>query len=310
MWKRIWETIKKPPIWLIVITYVLTVIFAAVALVTLLFDNTQWWFLTICYASYVLAAISLAYAVYIAIRILPKTYKDVKAKLYENRVTGTLMKNYSLRTVLFSALSTLLSLSYAVYNGVICVIYHSPWYGALAVYYGLLLAMRGSIVLYHGKNRGKEREKRRDLHRYRFCGIALMVTIITLAAAVAQMVADGAGFVKPGIMIYVFATYTFIKLTMSIVNFIKAKKQHDFTVDALRNINAADACVSILALQTAMFHEFNDGVNQALANALTGSAVCLLVFTLGLYMVIRSVRVAKKNEEKKEEEENGTLQQI
>lgn len=309
MWKRVWETIKKPPIWLIAITYVCTVVFGAGSLVTLLLENTQWWFLTICYTSYALAAIFLSYAVYIAIRILPKTFKEIKTKLYEHRLTGTVLRNYGLRTVLTSALSTTLTLSYTVYNGVICVIYHSPWYGALAVYYGLLLAMRGTLLLYHGKNRGKEREKQRDLNRYRFCGIALMVMIITLSAAVVQMVRDGAGFEKPGILIYVFATYTFIKLAMSVHNFIKAKKQHDFTVDALRNINIADAFVSILALQTAMMHEFGDGVNAGLFNALTGSAVCLLVFALGLYMVIRSVRVAKKNKQQ-EEEVNGTLQQL
>lgn len=301
MWKTIWEKLKKPPIWLIVLTYICTVIFAAVSLISLAFDNTQWWFAAICYTSYAFAAIFLSYAVYIAIRILPKTYKDVKGKLYENRITSMLLKNYSLRTVLFACFSTALSLFYVVYNGVICVMYHSPWYGALAVYYGLLLAMRGTIVLYHGKNRGKERETRRDLKRYRFCGISLMITIITLSAAIVQMVVDGTGFVKPGIMIYVFAAYTFTKLAMAVHNFIKAKKQRDFTVDALRNINVADAFVSILALQTAMFHEFGTGAYEGIANALTGAGVCLVVFSIGLYMVIHSIRMNKKN---KEEENN------
>ncbi len=242
----------------------------------------------------------MSYAVYIAICILPKTYKDVKAKLYENRITGTLLRNYGLRTVLFAGFSTAISLFYVVYNGVICVMYHSPWYGALAVYYGLLLAMRGTIVLYHGKNRGKAREKHRDLKRYRFCGIALMITIITLSAAIVQMVADGTGFVRPGIMIYVFAAYTFTKLAMAVHNFIKAKKQRDFTVDALRNINVADAFVSILALQTAMFHEFGNGANEGVANALTGAGVCLVVFSLGLYMVIHSIRIKNKEEDNDE----------
>lgn len=308
MWKTLLQKLKKPPVWLLVLNYILTVVFCAVSIVTLFWDNGTWWYDTLCYTSYAVAAITLAYSTYTIIKVAPKTYRQAKEKLRENPITGKLMRNYGLRTVIFAAFSTLISLSYAVYNGVVSLLYHSPWYGALAVYYLLLLAMRGSIVLYHGKHRGRERQRLTDIRKYRFCGVALMVMIITLSAAVVQMVVDGAGFEKPGIMIYVSAAYTFTKLTMAIVNFIKAKKQTDFTVDALRNINAADALVAVLALQTAMMYEFSDGTGAGLANALTGTAVCLLVFALGLYMVIRSVRATKKD--RKNGEENATEQEI
>ena len=96
-------------------------------------------------------------------------------------------------------------------------------------------------------------------------------------------------------MIYVAATYTFIKVTTSIVNFFKAKKQTDYTVEALRNVNVADAAVSVLALQTAMFHSFGgEGISTGVANALTGAAVCIVVFLLGVFMIVKGNKGLKK----------------
>jgi len=45
--------------------------------------------------------------------------------------------------------------------------------------------------------------------------------------------------------------------------------------------------VSILALQTAMFHSFGtEGMNTGLFNALTGGAVCALTIALGVFTIM------------------------
>ena len=98
-------------------------------------------------------------------------------------------------------------------------------------------------------------------------------------------------------MIYVAATYTFVKVTMSIVNFVRAKKQTDYTVEAVRNVNVADAAVSVLALQTSMFYEFGNGVATGFANALTGAAVCAVVLVLGIHMIVKGQKGLNKKEE-------------
>ena len=73
---------------------------------------------------------------------------------------------------------------------------------------------------------------------------------------------------------------------MSIINLFKARKQTDMTVQAIRNVNLADAAVSILALQTALLGTFSaDGVNVGLFNTLTGIAVSLLSIGIGVQMV-------------------------
>ena len=60
----------------------------------------------------------------------------------------------------------------------------------------------------------------------------------------------------------------------------------DLTVQAIRNVNLADAAVSILALQTALLGTFgSEGLNVSLFNTLTGIAVSLLSIGIGVQMI-------------------------
>ncbi len=293
--------------------YVLTVVVCAFSIVAAILttgdaigSKGKTLFAIFGYVSYGVAAVLLTYTVYTLVKILPKHYRTVKEKLREHKHIGKLMQNYGLRTVIFATFSAAVTLAFAAYHGVIAYLYHSVWFGALATYYIILLVIRGGIVLYHGKRRGKGRQKETDIRKYRGCGIGLMITISALSATIWEMVQNSAATRRAGLMIYVVATYTFYKITMSIVNFIKAKKQGDYTVDALRNINVADAAVALLALQASMLQEFSD-TGLPIFNILTGAGVCLFVFGLGLYMVIRSRHFTKKLKEETltGEETNG-----
>ena len=104
--------------------------------------------------------------------------------------------------------------------------------------------------------------------------------------------------------IFAYAAYAFYKITMSIVSFIRAHRQTDLTVRAIRNINLVDALVSILALQTAMLTTFGDGtINISLMNTMTGSVVGVASVAIGIYMIvsankkIKELRKEKKNNE-------------
>ena len=300
-WK-IWQKIKSPKAGVLALTYLLTALFCAFAITAAILSaeggalDGKIGFAVIGYVSYGVAALLLTYTVYTLVKILPKRYRMVKEKLRSHKRIGRLMQNYGLRTVIFVTFSVAVTLAFAAYHGVIACLYHSVWFGALATYYIILLFIRGGIVLYHGKRRGKERQKEMEIRKYRGCGIGLMITISALSATIWEMVQNSAATRRAGLMIYVVATYTFYKITMSIINFVKAKKQDDHTIDALRNINVADAAVALLALQASMLQEFSD-TGLPIFNILTGAGVCLLVFGLGLYMVIRSRHFSKKLQE-------------
>ena len=60
-------------------------------------------------------------------------------------------KDYLLKTVTFSIVSMLMGFAFALYNGVIGIVYRSLWNGAICVYYFLLAVIRATIVSLHRK---------------------------------------------------------------------------------------------------------------------------------------------------------------
>ncbi|MDE6472639.1 MAG: hypothetical protein K2L52_06390 [Clostridia bacterium] len=237
------------------------------------------------------------------------------ANKYE--LTREMLNNYGVRTVIFATFSFAISIAYGAYNFTLSVIESSVWYGVLAIYYILLAVMRGGVVVHHRKKRkaqkiGKvvENEKIKQIKKYRVCGIMLVIMMFAISIAVMEMISEHKTFEHAGYMIYASAMYTFYKVTVAIVHIVKAKKQSDMTVQAIRNINLADASVSLLALQTSMIHSFGDKDEVRFADTLngaTGAVVCALVFALGIYMIInaqKQLRLEKLNKDKNSTEED------
>ncbi len=294
MKNRLLEKLKNPQGSFLSVVFILTICvgIGSIGVLFIKYQGTFWEGGV--YALFTLSAVLLGYTMYALSVVFPRIKKKIIRLLNRNVITEKILKSYGFRTVLFSAFSMCISILYGLYNGVLAFWYHSVWYGALAGYYITLVFLRSGIVLYHGKRRGRERNTYLEIRKYRNCGWLLVSIIMALSAAVLQMVRNGAGFVHAGWTIYVFALYAFYKMTMSIINVVKANHFDDFTVQALRSVNLADALVSILALQTAMLLQFSDGKGMAVANAVTGSAVCVLVLTIGIFMIIRGNRYLKR----------------
>ncbi len=293
--KTFWEYFKRPKGKVLIWLYIITLLCIAGA-VGILFTNYLGSPLEIvAYALFALAALSLGYSVYTIVLYFPKIKTALQAKMRSYPLIAKLLDDFSMRTLVFAFGSLIISILYSLYNGVIAIIYSSGWYGSLAMYYIFLVLLRGGIGLYHGKHRNKERSEIVELKKYRTCGILLIATIWALLAAIIQMVVQNKGFAYLDLLIYVAAAYTFTKITLGILNVFKArKKQSGYTVQALRNISLADAAVSLLTLQTAMFHAFaQPSTMTQLANALTGSAVCLTVMAVGIYMIIKANKELK-----------------
>ena len=89
------------------------------------------------------------------------------------------------------------------------------------------------------------------------------------------------------IVMITLALYAFIKVTLGIINLVKASRQAASAWVCLRNISLADALVSICSLQRSMLVSFGDMAQQdiTLFNILTGSGVCIIVFMLGLNLI-------------------------
>lgn len=297
---KLLEWLKRPHGLRLIVLYAVTAMAAAGAvLFTLLPDDGSLLGIA-AYVLYAVAALCLALSVYTVVRLAPAVKKTVTEGLRKHAFTGKLLEQYGFRTIVFSVLSLTVSVGYAVFNGVIALLSPSVFYGALAGYYLLLVAMRGGTLFFHRKKKRLAQsessafaQQKAALVNYRLCGFLLIVLPLCLSFAIAETVRSQKAFEHAGMTIYVSAVYTFYKIIMSCYNFFRARKNDDYTVQTVRNVNLADAFVSVLALQTAMFHAFSTGQN-GMANALTGAAVCALTAALGIFMVVSATRKLKK----------------
>lgn len=299
MLKRIWDFFKAPRRWLFLIV---TGLFAgALTGVFLVLGDTgtSEKVNVFAYVLYALSAVLLAYFVYCIIYFIPRIKRSAKEQAQKHEFTRKLFGQYGFRTVAFAVVAFAISIGNAVVNGVLGIVYASLWFIALGAYYLLLSVMRGGILVYHGKKRKTNLEdspeliKRKEIKTYRTCGILLILLPVALSFAILEMVVSDRAFVKPGIMIYVASAYTFYKIIMSVYNFAKAHKSDDMTVRAIRNVNFADALVSVLALQTAMFHEFSPETGLGYANGIMGAIVCVLTVAVGIFMAVNGTKKLK-----------------
>ena len=219
--------------------------------------------------------------------------EKIKNKLNAGKYRRLL--EYDFRTVIFTVVSLAITTGYAVFYAVLGIALFSAWYAMLACYYGMIAVMRAFVVFYHG---GRRRHKTADRIKeeisrakiYGNCGIIIILLTLPLSFTILFMVADKIAFTRIGLMIYASATYTFYKIVMTVRHIVKARKSKDMTVRAIRSINLADTLVSVLALQTAMFHSFSQGTDVSVFNALTGAGVCLAQVIIGAILVYNGKR--------------------
>ncbi len=306
-WLKILRKLKDVKPWQRALIYLSTTVFCAAAILFAVFSGANLGLQIVSYVCYAFAALSLAYSLYLIVRAAP----TVKARLIERiKRVGfgkRLLEQYGFRTVVFAAVSLAINVAYVSFNAVLAIYFKAVWYGALAGYYALLTALRSGIVLYHRrKSKSDVLEeadiRKTELKKYRACGIMLTVIPFFLSFAILQMVTEGRAFVHMGWTSIAFAAYAFYKITMAIYNVIKARKQEDITVLALRNVGLADAFVSILALQTCLLYAYSEGAQYGYANALTGGAVCAATLVLGVIMIAQA---NKKTKELKRTTEDG-----
>lgn len=296
----------NPRIWFLLITIVIAIISTIFSTLIL----TQESFIDYIILGYIflgIMIITIGYSIYGIIKITPAVQERSLMWSDNHPFWNKLFTQYGFRTIILSIESFLINIAFAIYNGAIAIVAGSIWFGSLSAYYILLILLRGGILLYHSRRRKDIKNGqttidtfKKDTKVYGRCGIVFILLPLALSFAILQMVRADDSFVHAGVTIYIYAIYAFYKISIAIFNFIKTRTTHEMTVRASKNINLADAMVSILALQTAMFHEFDtgDSVNVATMNAITGAVVCALTAFIGIFMIIYSNQIINKYKEK------------
>ena len=187
------------------------------------------------------------------------------------------------RTLKFAVVSLVFNVAFAVYHLAMGAVSGSWWLTTVGSYY-LGLSMVRFVVL---------RSKSKERFIIKFTGWMLIILSIPLVGTVILSVVRDRGHRLHMSVMVAIAAYAFTKLTLATVKIIKARRSASAILITLRNISFANAFVSIFSLQRSMLVTFA-GMSETeivIMNAALGSAVCVLVFMLGLNLVRKRATV-------------------
>ena len=181
------------------------------------------------------------------------------------------------RNLKFALASLVFNMAFATYHLVMGLAASSWWLLTLGSYY-LVLSIVRFVVL---------RSKSGERFIAKFTGWMLILLTIPLVGTVILSVVRDRGHELHMIVMIAMAAYAFTKISLATIKFIKVRRSTSATLITLRNISFADAFVSIFALQRSMLVSF-EGMTEAeivIMNATLGSAVCVIVFLLGVNLL-------------------------
>lgn len=228
--KSFWKSLREPEWWQATILYLLTAGAIACDIFVILSEKTEEsGFAWLACSLYLISALLFVYAVYTFVYFIFRLKSKVKERAKRNAFFGALIENYAFRTFIFSTGSFVVNVGYAIFEGVLAFYSRSVWLAALAVYYGMLAFIRGGILV--GIRKGNKRygkdELSLEIHRIKMCrtsGILMLLLVFLPLGSLVKMMREGQGTIYSGEAIYASAAWAFYKITMAIVNLVKAKK--------------------------------------------------------------------------------------
>jgi len=283
-WKKIGKKLLFPPIWLMAL---LTI--ASAVLLTIIFVKGMEQSIP-AYVVYVLAFYTLSTVSIFCALVLPKQYKEIKQKIYDNPLGNRFMTDRVFRTNVSLSVSFVISMLYAGMNLLSWHMLKSYWFMVLVVYYVIMAVMRYLLVRYVriqkiGTNILGEWK------RSRICAYILLLINLSLSSAVLMILYQSKGYDYPGIMIYVMALYTFYSTIHAIVDIVKYHKLASPVMSTAKIVGLSGALVSMLNLETAMFTQFGADMspeNQRIFIILTGAGVSITVVTLSVILIVNA----------------------
>lgn len=289
-WKKIGKKLLFPPIWVLVILVVVTAVTVPYVLINDLSQSP------IAYAVYVVAFYTVCTVSVFFAMVLPKQYKQIRQKIFDNPLGNRYMTDAAFRTRISLYTSLGVNLLYVAVNIISYFLYRSMWFVCLAVYYSILAVMRFLLVRYVRVNKIGD-NRRGELKRSVLCSVILLTLNFFLSGAVLMIVYQNKGFQYHGVLIYVMAAYTFYITTHAIIDLFKYRRYHSPVMTTAKIITLSAALVSMLSLETAMFAQFGAEMarnDQRLMIMLTGAGVSITVIIMSVYMILRSTKEMKE----------------
>jgi len=222
---------------------------------------------------------------------LPFTIGRGKAWFNRHPKLTALLKNEELHFKLGLYFEQFINFAYGLFKIASGVIWGSAWIGCDGIY-NMAQAL---IQLFQILRRKYARTLVQQWKSYRFCGVLILLMHLTLTGIVFQMINWNRAVEQGEILVITTAFFAFYKMITSFVHIARDRKHVRPVDSSIRMLNLAQAFFAIFSLQASMFHTFGTGEDwEHLMNILTGSGVCLLIVSIGIYMIRRGSREIKK----------------
>ena len=281
------------PVWRLLL-YLATAVFAVLSIVCAAFEGMFPEEAAVVF--YGIAAVTLTFSCCYLFRDLRRLKRFLRELARKVRPANRWIEDKKYRTGLAAVMGIPVNVAIALYNGVVAAVADSAWLGTLCAYYLILGIMRAYWISQHleetgldGKGRIKiKKTPERKIRKY--YGIMFVTMSFVLGGAVILLINLEGGKSYPGYTIYVAAAYAFTKISLAIWNTVSAGRKKEQSWIIIRSIGLADAAVSILSLQTAMFASFAAGEETfvSMMNGITGAVVSLVTLLTGIFYLATS----------------------
>ena len=304
-WERFWEKFNNPPNWLTAIASVITIILVPMALIGMAVDTTHNVYAIF---SWLLTLFPFAYLLFLTIIAGKRLGKQFVKVADKYKFTRNLVRSYAFRSLFFSGCTLAFNVGYSIFLSVTAIMYDSAWYGALSVYYILLILVRGGALAENAKVERKYKGQplamqRAKLGIYRYCGLMTFALVLALSVSVVEMVAEGAALHVPRWAIYVFAVFALYRIITAAYQAVKATKHDNLVVRGIRYVSMSTALVTMLSLETALCVVFPPShTSVTLLNLGSGFFVCMVIMAIGIYMLSFSVSERRRLKELAQEQ--------
>ncbi|MBE6925756.1 MAG: hypothetical protein E7461_02820 [Ruminococcaceae bacterium] len=294
-WKKIGKRLLFPPVLLM---GVLTPLCGAA--LTLIFVK-GWEQSVLAYAVYALSFYTLSVVCIFCTVVLPKQYRRIKQRIYDNPLGRRYMTDRVFRVHISLAVSFSVSMLYVGLNVWLWYTMQSWWFMVLAVYYGIMAIMRYLLVRYV-RIQKIGTDILGEWKRARICAYILLLINLSLSGAVLMILYRSKGYDYGGMMIYVMALYTFYSTIHAIVGIIKYRTLGSPVMSTAKIVSLSAALVSMLNLETAMFAQFGAEMSiaeQQLFIILTGAGISIAVITLSVILIVRATKAIRREKDGK-----------
>lgn len=234
------------------------------------------------YISYILST----YALIIFVLWFYKICQFSNDFIKNTRLYKKYQQNYLDITKVTMYISTILNILYCLFNLIIGFYYQSFWFITFAIYYFLLILMKG-LLLYNVKDLGENRPK--EYKKLKNCGLLLLLLNFILIGIVILILKTNQNISYAGYVIYIVALYNFYLIISAFINVFKYRKSLSPIITASKCINLTVAMISMLSLEVAMITEFGNDIDfKMVMTGIMGLFICLINSVMALYMVIKA----------------------